>query len=55
MQFREQFVQRYLVAGNLWYFTQPVVFSSRPISHTFYIRVFATAFFPWSFVAAGGG
>jgi 4-amino-4-deoxy-L-arabinose transferase-like glycosyltransferase len=55
MQFREQFVQGYLVAGNLWYFTQPVVFSSRPISHTFYIRVFATAFFPWSFVAAGRG
>ncbi len=54
-RFGKQFVQAYLLAGNLWYFTQPVAFSSRPVSHTFYIRVFATAFFPWSLIAAGRG
>jgi 4-amino-4-deoxy-L-arabinose transferase-like glycosyltransferase len=52
-RFGREFVQGYLLAGNLWYFTQPVVFSNRAISHTFYARVFASAFFPWSTVAIG--
>lgn len=52
--FGAQFVRGYLLAGNLWYFTQPPSFSGRPISHTFYIRVFITAFFPWSVVVIGG-
>src|SRR5262249_10280774 len=43
------------LAGNLWYFTQPDVFSQRAISHTFYIRAFAGAFFPWSAVVVGRG
>jgi len=44
-----------LLAGNLWYFTQPIEFSARAINHTFYLQAFAGAFFPWSVVAAGRG
>jgi len=54
-RFGDQFVNGYLLAGNLWYFTQPQVFSSRAISHTFYARVFASAFFPWSAIVIGRG
>ncbi len=54
-RFGREFVEGYVLAGNLWYFTQPAVFSQRAISHTFYIRAFAGAFFPWSAVAAGRG
>jgi 4-amino-4-deoxy-L-arabinose transferase-like glycosyltransferase len=52
-RFGTAFVEKYLFAGNLWYFTQPEVFSRRVISHTFYARVFASAFFPWSGVVVG--
>ena len=52
-RFGDAFVKGYLLAGNLWYFTQPAVFSNRAISHTFYARVFASAFFPWSAVVIG--
>jgi 4-amino-4-deoxy-L-arabinose transferase-like glycosyltransferase len=52
-RFGRTFLERYLLAGNLWYFTQPRVFSERAISHTFYARVFASAFFPWSALALG--
>jgi 4-amino-4-deoxy-L-arabinose transferase-like glycosyltransferase len=52
-RFGSAFVQKYLLAGNLWYFTQPEMFSRRAISHTFYARVFASAFFPWSAVVLG--
>jgi 4-amino-4-deoxy-L-arabinose transferase-like glycosyltransferase len=52
-RFGPAFVNQYLLAGNLWYFTQPVVFSSRAVSHTFYARVFASAFFPWSAIVLG--
>ena len=52
-RFGSTFVEHYLLAGNLWYFTQPVEFSSRAISHTFYARVFASAFFPWSTIVIG--
>jgi 4-amino-4-deoxy-L-arabinose transferase-like glycosyltransferase len=54
-RFGEQFVNGYLLAGNLWYFTQPEVFSGRAVSHTFYARVFASAFFPWSAIVIGRG
>ncbi len=54
-RFGSAFVEQYLLAGNLWYFTQPSQFSGRAVSHTFYARVFASAFFPWSVVAMGRG
>jgi 4-amino-4-deoxy-L-arabinose transferase-like glycosyltransferase len=54
-QFGRAFVEGYVLAGNLWYFTQPGGFSQRAISHTFYIRAFAGAFFPWSAVVVGRG
>ena len=47
------FVEGYVLAGNLWYLTQPGMFSRRAISHTFYVRAFAGAFFPWSAVVLG--
>jgi 4-amino-4-deoxy-L-arabinose transferase-like glycosyltransferase len=52
-RFGAEFVTGYLLAGNLWYFTQPAEFSARAINHTFYLRAFAGAFFPWSAVVAG--
>jgi 4-amino-4-deoxy-L-arabinose transferase-like glycosyltransferase len=55
LRFGRQFVEGYLLAGNLWYFTQPEVFSTRAVSHTFYVRAFAGAFFPWSVVVVGRG
>ena len=54
-RFGREFVQGYLLAGNLWYFTQPQVFSARAISHVFYVRAFAGAFFPWSAIVVGRG
>ncbi len=51
--FGGDFVRGYMLAGNLYYFTQPAVFSRRAVSHTFYARAFAGAFFPWSAVAVG--
>jgi len=54
-RFGDEFVKGYLLAGNLWYVTQPIEFSARAINHTFYFRAFAGAFFPWSTVAAGRG
>jgi 4-amino-4-deoxy-L-arabinose transferase-like glycosyltransferase len=51
--FGEAFVQGYVLAGNLYYFTQPESFSRRAISHVYFVRVFATAFFPWSVVVVG--
>lgn len=52
-RFGEAFVQGYVLAGNLYYFTQPTSFSGRAISHTFYARAFAGGFFPWSAIAVG--
>lgn len=54
-RFGDEFVKGYLLAGNLWYVTQPIEFSARAINHTFYIRAFAGAFFPWSTVVIGRG
>src|SRR5262245_44275494 len=52
-RFGGAFVAQYLFAGNLWYFTQPAHFSTRVVSHTFYLRTFIGAFFPWSVVTIG--
>jgi 4-amino-4-deoxy-L-arabinose transferase-like glycosyltransferase len=49
--FGDAFVQGYVLAGNLYYFTQPESWSSRAISHVFYVRSFAGGFFPWSAIA----
>jgi 4-amino-4-deoxy-L-arabinose transferase-like glycosyltransferase len=53
--FGADFTQGYLLAGNVYYFTQPIQFSGRAVNHAFYIRAVAGGFFPWSFVAAGRG
>jgi 4-amino-4-deoxy-L-arabinose transferase-like glycosyltransferase len=53
VRFDGRFVQDYLLAGNLWYFTAPKQFSTRANDYTFYLRTFAGAFFPWSLVAVG--
>jgi 4-amino-4-deoxy-L-arabinose transferase-like glycosyltransferase len=52
-QFGSAFVTGYLLAGNLWYFTQPSEFSTRIVHHTFYLRTYFGAFFPWSLVTLG--
>jgi 4-amino-4-deoxy-L-arabinose transferase-like glycosyltransferase len=49
--FGDAFVQGYVLAGNVYYFTQPDTWSSRAISHVFYVRSFAGGFFPWSVIA----
>jgi len=49
--FGDAFVQGYVLAGNVYYFTQPESWSSRAISHVFYLRSFAGGFFPWSVIA----
>ena len=54
-RFGDEFVKGYLLAGNLWYVTQPIEFSARAINHTFYMRAFTGAFFPWSIVVVGRG
>jgi 4-amino-4-deoxy-L-arabinose transferase-like glycosyltransferase len=53
MSFGTKFVDEYLLAGNIWYFTQPTRFSGRTVSHTYYARVFIAAFFPWSLITIG--
>ena len=53
LHFGERFVQGYVLAGNLYYFTQPASWSSRAVSHLFYLRSFAGGFFPWSVIALG--
>lgn len=50
-RFGDAFVQGYLLAGNLYYFTQPESFSGRAVSHAFYTRAFMGGFFPWSAIA----
>ena len=54
-RFGSEFVRGYLLAGNLFYFTQPLEFSARAVSHTFYARAFGGAFFPWSAIVIGRG
>jgi 4-amino-4-deoxy-L-arabinose transferase-like glycosyltransferase len=48
------FVHQYVLAGNLYYVTQPESFSNRAINHTLYISTFLAGFFPWSIVVLGG-
>ena len=52
-RFGSEFVQGYVLAGNIFYLTQPASYSSRAVSHTFYLRAFAGAFFPWTIVMIG--
>jgi 4-amino-4-deoxy-L-arabinose transferase-like glycosyltransferase len=49
--FGDAFVQGYVLAGNLYYFTQPESWSARAVSHVFYVRSVAGGFFPWSAIA----
>jgi 4-amino-4-deoxy-L-arabinose transferase-like glycosyltransferase len=53
VHFGDRFIQGYVLAGNLYYFTQPAAFSGRAVSHTFYVRAFAGGFFPWSAILLG--
>ena len=48
------FVHQYVLAGNLYYVTQPQSFSNRAFNHTLYISTFIAGFFPWSVVVLGG-
>jgi 4-amino-4-deoxy-L-arabinose transferase-like glycosyltransferase len=48
------FVHQYVLAGNLYYVTQPQSFSNRAFNHTLYISTFFAGFFPWSIVVVGG-
>jgi 4-amino-4-deoxy-L-arabinose transferase-like glycosyltransferase len=53
VRYGQAFIEGYVLAGNLYYFTQPASFSGRAISHVFYARAVAGGFFPWSVIAAG--
>ncbi|CAN5832520.1 glycosyltransferase family 39 protein [soil metagenome] len=53
--YTDRFVHEYLLAGNLWYFTQPERWSRRAISYTFYVRALAGGFFPCSLIVLGRG
>lgn len=48
------FVHQYVLAGNLYYVTQPESFSNRAFNHTLYLSTFLAGFFPWSIVVLGG-
>jgi 4-amino-4-deoxy-L-arabinose transferase-like glycosyltransferase len=48
------FVHQYVLAGNLYYVTQPTSFSNRAVNHTLYVLTFIAGFFPWSVVVLGG-
>ena len=48
-----QFVHQYVLAGNLYYVTQPQSFSNRAVNHTLYVWTFLAGFFPWSIVTLG--
>lgn len=54
-RFGSEFVQQYVLAGNVFYLTQPASFATRPVNHTFYARAFIGAFFPWTIVMIGRG
>lgn len=54
-RFGPAFVQGYVLAGNVFYLTQPVEFSGRAVNHTFYLRAFLGGFFPWTIVMLGRG
>jgi 4-amino-4-deoxy-L-arabinose transferase-like glycosyltransferase len=48
------FVHQYVLAGNLYYVTQPQSFSNRAFNHTLYVSTFFAGFFPWSLVVLAG-
>jgi 4-amino-4-deoxy-L-arabinose transferase-like glycosyltransferase len=48
VHFGRAFIEGYVLAGNLYYLTQPSAFSQRAVSHLFYVRALAGGFFPWS-------
>src|SRR5687767_2388608 len=48
------FVHQYVLAGNVYYITQPQSFSNRAFNHTLYVSTFFAGFFPWSLVVIGG-
>jgi 4-amino-4-deoxy-L-arabinose transferase-like glycosyltransferase len=48
------FVHQYVLAGNVYYVTQPQSFSNRAFNHTLYVSTFFAGFFPWSIVVLGG-
>lgn len=52
-RYGQAFIDGYFIAGNLHYVTQPGSFSNRAVSHTFFARVVAAGFFPWSAIVAG--
>ena len=54
-RFGPAFVQGYVLAGNVFYVTQPAEFSGRAVNHTFYVRAFLGGFFPWTIVMLGRG
>lgn len=54
LTFGGQFLRQYFLAGNLWYVTQPMSFSSRGFHHTLYVTTFLAGFFPWSIILMGG-
>jgi 4-amino-4-deoxy-L-arabinose transferase-like glycosyltransferase len=54
-RFGPAFVQGYVLAGNVFYLTQPTEFSGRAVNHTFYLRAFLGGFFPWTIVMLGRG
>ena len=54
-RFGPEFVQGYVLGGNVFYLTQPASFATRPVNHTFYARAFFGAFFPWTIVMVGRG
>jgi 4-amino-4-deoxy-L-arabinose transferase-like glycosyltransferase len=49
----DEFTRDYVIAGNVWYFTNPAGFSTRRMPHAFYLRIFLAAFFPWSLLVVG--
>ena len=50
-RFGAEFVQHYVIQGNVWYLTHP--YEYRQPNHFFYVRTFFGAFAPWSVVAVG--
>jgi 4-amino-4-deoxy-L-arabinose transferase-like glycosyltransferase len=50
----DDFIYRYVFAGNLYYVTQPQSFSDRGVNHTLYVSTLLAGFFPWSLLMLGG-
>src|SRR5207248_8358444 len=48
-RFGDEFVQRYVIQGNVWYITHPYPY--RESNWFFYVRTYFGAFVPWSLLA----